>query len=228
MPRYVVRGELGAPLQTVPNHPHVSVAIGTHSPAEVKDVVLALRHPELRFVATQEQVADVVVAVAVDPKVSLDDLRPTARAGVVVVADASRSRQIDVRRALRWGAAGFVKRDEVARALTPTVLAVATGQSAVPHEYAEEQLVPTLTTREKQVLSLIVMGMANAEIATRLYLAESTVKSHLSAAFAKLGVRSRNQAVARILDPSSGLGAGILTFPYADDLPVRSGREHEQ
>jgi hypothetical protein len=55
------------------------------------------------------------------------------------------------------------------------------------------------------------MGYMNCQIAERLFLAESTVKSHLSSAFAKLGVRSRNEAVSLILDPNRGLGTGILT-----------------
>jgi DNA-binding NarL/FixJ family response regulator len=68
-----------------------------------------------------------------------------------------------------------------------------------------------LSSREKQVLGLVVMGYMNSQIAAQLFLAESTVKSHLSSAFDKLGVRSRHEAVARILDPQGGLGVGILT-----------------
>jgi DNA-binding NarL/FixJ family response regulator len=69
---------------------------------------------------------------------------------------------------------------------------------------------PVLSTREKQILGLVVMGYMNSQIATTLFLAESTVKSHLSSAFGKLGVRSRNEAVSLILDPDRGLGMGIL------------------
>ncbi len=54
------------------------------------------------------------------------------------------------------------------------------------------------------------MGYMNSQIAERLFLAESTVKSHLSSAFGKLGVRSRNEAVDLILNPERGLGMGIL------------------
>jgi DNA-binding NarL/FixJ family response regulator len=67
-----------------------------------------------------------------------------------------------------------------------------------------------LSTREKQILGLVVMGYMNSQIAERLFLAESTVKSHLHSAFGKLGVRSRNEAVSLILDPARGLGIGIL------------------
>ncbi len=69
-----------------------------------------------------------------------------------------------------------------------------------------------LSIREKQVLGLVTMGLMNSEIAERLFLAESTVKSHLSSAFAKLGVRSRHEAVELVINPDCGLGPGILSL----------------
>ena len=135
-------------------------------------------------------------------------------AHTVLVGDAGRGDEpAAIRRAFRAGAAGYVRLDEVATALVPTILAVAAGQSALPAERREDALPPSLTGRERQVLSLVVMGLSNAEIGERLFVAESTIKSHLSSAFAKLGVGSRNEAVARILDPRTGLGVGILTIP---------------
>jgi DNA-binding NarL/FixJ family response regulator len=73
----------------------------------------------------------------------------------------------------------------------------------------------SLSMREKQVLSMLVMGFTNAEIAAKMFLAESTVKSHLSSAYTKLGVRSRKDAATMILDPVAGLGPGILTINAA-------------
>ncbi len=70
-------------------------------------------------------------------------------------------------------------------------------------------MVEALTTREKQALALMVTGLTNAQIAGRLFLAESTVKSHLSSAFSKLGVASRYEAATVILDPERGSGLGI-------------------
>jgi DNA-binding NarL/FixJ family response regulator len=63
------------------------------------------------------------------------------------------------------------------------------------------------------------MGYMNCDIANQLYLAESTVKSHLSSAFLKLGVRSRSEAVELILDAEQGLGRGILAI--TSDAPTR-------
>ena len=55
-------------------------------------------------------------------------------------------------------------------------------------------------------------AMATGEIAQKLHLSQNTVKTHLSSSFAKLGVRSRSEAAALILDPEAGLGTGILTI----------------
>ena len=67
---------------------------------------------------------------------------------------------------------------------------------------------------------LVVAGLTNPQIAAELFLAESTVKSHLSSGFGKLGVSSRSEAVAVILDPERGRGLGIGVVP----APAISGR----
>jgi DNA-binding CsgD family transcriptional regulator len=70
---------------------------------------------------------------------------------------------------------------------------------------------PTFSHREKQVLALLATGISNKEIAARLWLAESTIKAHISSAFSKLGVRCRKDAIAVVLDPEEGLMA--TAFP---------------
>lgn len=120
-----------------------------------------------------------------------------------------------VRRALEAGAGGVVFDSEIETALNLTVRAVLAGQTVVPAASRHEVDRPTLSGREKQVLSMVVMGMSNKAIAAKLFLAESTVKCHLSSAFSKLGVRSRNEAADLILHSGSGLGLGLIAAPTA-------------
>jgi DNA-binding NarL/FixJ family response regulator len=116
----------------------------------------------------------------------------------------------EVRMALMAGAAGVVLGDDIDSTLGPCLRAVQAGQVCVPRAHWRQIEPRALSAREKQILGLVVMGYMNSEIAERLFLAESTVKSHLSSAFGKLGVRSRNEAANLILDPERGLGMGIL------------------
>jgi DNA-binding NarL/FixJ family response regulator len=118
----------------------------------------------------------------------------------------------EVRAVLAAGAAGVVLEREIANTLDPCLQAVRVGQICVPRQQWRQIAPPALSMREKQILGLVVMGYMNSQIAERLFLAESTVKSHLSSAFGKLGVRSRNEAVNLILDSERGLGMGILAL----------------
>jgi len=127
---------------------------------------------------------------------------------VVVVCTSIERR--DVRAALAAGVTGVVVYDDLHICLSPCLQAVRVGQICVPREHWRQIEPPALSTREKQILGLVVMGYMNSQIAGQLFLAESTVKSHLSSAFGKLGVRSRNEAVDLILNPERGLGMGIL------------------
>jgi DNA-binding NarL/FixJ family response regulator len=117
-----------------------------------------------------------------------------------------------IRAALTAGAAGVVLYDDLDSALGPCLQAVQAGQTCVPRGHWRQIDPPALSSREKQILGLVVMGYMNSQIAEQLFLAQSTVKSHLSSAFGKLGVRSRNEATNLILDPERGLGMGILAL----------------
>jgi DNA-binding NarL/FixJ family response regulator len=134
----------------------------------------------------------------------------------LIVAVGADGRRGTIQSALGAGARAYVALDRVNESFLPSLAAALAGQLVLPTERDGHLLSGVLTSREKQVLALVVMGLSNAEIATKLYLAESTVQSHLSSAFAKLGVRSRNEAAATILDPNSGVGTGILGIPSQD------------
>ncbi|MGF0174951.1 response regulator [Streptomyces sp. Marseille-Q5077] len=129
---------------------------------------------------------------------------------------------------LRAGASGFLVKDAQPEELLSGIRAVATGDAVVAPSLTRRLLdayahhLPTqghadgqepspldhprlshLTDREREILSVIGKGWTNTEIATRLHLAESTVKTHVGRILAKTGSRDRIQAV--ILAYDTGL-----------------------
>lgn len=161
--------------------------------------------------------ADGKVASAVaDELPALREAQPEAPV-VLVCAEV---RPGELRGALAAGVNGIVLEEHLSATLGVCIEAVREGQVCVPRRHAPQVEPATLSAREKQILGLVVMGYMNSEIASQLFVAESTVKSHLSSAFSKLGVRSRNEAVDLIVDPERGLGMGILAL---GGEPIESG-----
>ena len=113
------------------------------------------------------------------------------------------------------GADGFLAEDQLEPALAAVVRTVALGHVCVPRELRRSLVRPAFSHREREVLALVVGGLHNREIADRLFLAESTIKSHVASAFAKLGVRSRKEAAALVLDPDEGLRELVLGDVHA-------------
>jgi DNA-binding NarL/FixJ family response regulator len=118
-----------------------------------------------------------------------------------------------LRRALIAGATGIALDDDLDRTLEPTAWATLAGQLAVPISLARQIAPRPLSHREKEILTLVTQGRTNREIARHLFLAESTVKTHLSSAFRKLDARSRAEAVTRLSDPESGYSNALLEIP---------------
>src|ERR1019366_1774934 len=89
---------------------------------------------------------------------------------------------VQVLRALRAGARGYLLKGHVHRELLETIRAVHAGQKRIPPEVAaelaEHAAEDDLTRREIEVLRLIAAGNANKQIAVQLSIAEDTVKSH--------------------------------------------------
>jgi two-component system NarL family response regulator len=126
---------------------------------------------------------------------------PDARL-VVLVAEP----RTELHQTLAAGVRGVVAERDVDAVLIPTLHAVLAGQIVVPPQERPALQRPVMSHREKQVLELVVLGLTNQQIAGRLYLSESTVKSHLNSVYSKLGVRSRSEATALTLDPTLDLG----------------------
>jgi DNA-binding NarL/FixJ family response regulator len=127
-----------------------------------------------------------------------------------------------VRSALGAGASAFVDEARVEAVLAASTRSALAGQVSLPRELHRCAVRPAFSHREKQVLALVVRGLGNRQIALRLYLSESTVKSHLASAFQKLGVRSRKEAAAVLMDPEEGLEA-VLTIESEQPLQREPG-----
>jgi DNA-binding NarL/FixJ family response regulator len=112
--------------------------------------------------------------------------------------------------AIRAGAAGFLLKDTRREDLTHAIRTVATGDALLhptltrrlldrftraPRLTNQDQGLPELTDRENDVLRLVARGHTNTEVATRLFVSESTVKTHLASLSSKLHLRDRTQAV---------------------------------
>ena len=120
--------------------------------------------------------------------------------------------------AMRAGARGYVLKGADQGVLLRAVHAVANGESLFSPEIAERlmqffanlkpaagaEIFPELTTREREILTLIAQGDTNADIATKLTLSVKTVRNHVSNIFSKLQVADRVQAAIRARE--AGLG----------------------
>jgi DNA-binding NarL/FixJ family response regulator len=140
------------------------------------------------------------------------------RAPGVAVVVVLRSLGDGVARAmLAAGARGVVLHSELDRTLAPTVRAARIGQVSIPQPGRRQIFPPALSHRESTVLAMVAKGQTNAEIASSLFLAESTVKSHLRSVFAKLGVNSRQEAaaVARASLAAGGPDLALAVDPSA-------------
>jgi DNA-binding NarL/FixJ family response regulator len=117
---------------------------------------------------------------------------------------------LGLRRAVRAGADSLVLEQELEDALAPAARAVAAGLSVMPTALRDGAERAAFSHREREVLRLAVNGHTNGEIASMLFLAESTVKSHLSSAYRKLGAGGRSDAARMIFDPDEGLAEIVL------------------
>jgi DNA-binding NarL/FixJ family response regulator len=135
--------------------------------------------------------------------------RRVPEAAVIVVL--SGSGRGDPSRLLAAGADALLLARDVEVAVAATVRAVAAGQVSVPAELRHLIQPSALSHRERQILGLAVAGLTNAQIAGRLFIAESTVKTHLSSAFRRLGVHSRREAAALVFASDQTLRRSVLT-----------------
>jgi len=128
---------------------------------------------------------------------------------VQVIALTSFKEQDLVEGAIKAGAISYLLKDVSADELAEAIRAAAAGTSTLAPEAAQALIEATrkpetrpgsdLTDREREVLSLMIEGMHNKQIASALVVSVSTVKFHVSSILAKLGASSRTEAVSYAL-----------------------------
>ncbi|MFG3496525.1 response regulator [Streptomyces sp. NPDC047928] len=179
--------------------------------------------PDLTVVGEAATVEQALVRVpALRPQVAVLDVRLPDGDGVSVCREL-RSRMPDLAclmltsfddeeallDAIMAGASGYVLKQITGTDLVNAVRTVASGQSMLDpgatarvmarlrgggKQEEQQQGLPGLTDREREILALVGEGLTNREIGKRLYLAEKTVKNNISRLLAKLGVERRVQA----------------------------------
>jgi DNA-binding NarL/FixJ family response regulator len=177
--------------------------VGQASNGQEAVEVAAEVHPDVVLMDVRMPVLDGVGATRL-----LKDALPQCRVIVLTTFDDDEY----IFDALRTGAAGYLLKDVASARLVEAIRATARGESILEPSVAAkviaeftrvssmvpsaqmEQLVEPLSERELEILAWIARGSSNKEIAGQLFIAEGTVKNHVTHILGKLGVRDRTQA----------------------------------
>lgn len=129
--------------------------------------------------------------------------RPDARVIVLTTYETD----ADILRAVEAGAAGYLLKDTTRADLAGAVRAAVRGETVLAPSVATRLVNrvraprgPTLSGRERDVLTRVAQGGTNAEIGRALFISEATVKTHMLRIFAKLGVSDRTAAVTTAIE----------------------------
>ena len=146
---------------------------------------------------------DVVVMDLVMPKkdgiaatAELHEKLPTAKCLILTSFGTAEEMQA----ALHAGAAGILLKSTANSKLVATIRKIAAGRTVIADDVeqllSEEESIPELSPRQREILESITRGLSNAQIALQLDISAESVKTHMAKLFAKLGAASRAEAVA--------------------------------
>ena len=146
---------------------------------------------------------DVVVMDLVMPKkdgiaatTELHEKLPTAKCLILTSFGTAEELQA----ALHAGAAGILLKSTANSKLVAAIRKIASGKKAIADDVeqllSEEQPIPELSPRQREILESITRGLSNAQIALQLDIGAESVKTHMEKLFAKLGAATRAEAVA--------------------------------
>lgn len=199
----------------------VRVVVGDDHPIYRDGIVQALNKSEQTEVVTA--VADGQAALAAilehEPDVALLDYKMPGLDGIAVARAVAREKTSTrvlllsattdgsvVYQAIQGGAAGYLSKDSDRDEIVSAVVACARGESVLPPELVTSLATevhrnahsngPLLSERERQILRMIADGKSVRDMAKELFLAETTIKTHIRRLYEKLGVSDRGAAVA--------------------------------
>ncbi len=136
----------------------------------------------------------------IDAMIAIRDRMPDARVLILTVSESEE----DLFRALRFGAQGYLLKSANIDEVADAVRKVAAGEAMLsPHivtrliaEFRQKTDEPKLSTREMEVLQLLGQGLTNTQIASQLFISESTVRTYLRRLIDKLHLSHRTEAMA--------------------------------
>jgi DNA-binding NarL/FixJ family response regulator len=163
--------------------------------------------PQLTVVGEAERVEDIFPMLARRPcdvllldlqmdRNALADIAVLTKRVVVVVVTADEHAEVALA-AMRAGARAVVFKRFAPESLIDALRTAAQGQLWLPPDLRThliaglQESVPVLTPREREIIRHVARGLRNAEVAKKLFISETTVKTHLNNIFQKLGVRDR-------------------------------------
>jgi DNA-binding NarL/FixJ family response regulator len=163
--------------------------------------------PDINVVAEIDRAANIQAVLSTTPcdillldlqmeRWLMDDIPQLAKSAAVIVLTASESGENGVQ-ALRMGARAIVHKRFAIETLITAIHTVADGLVWMPptvqSEFASQgnSSAKRLTARELEIVRFVAIGLRNAEVAERMSISESTVKTHLNNIFQKLGMRDR-------------------------------------
>jgi DNA-binding NarL/FixJ family response regulator len=192
----------------------IEIVAETGSGAEALELARRLRPDVVVLDIRLQDVSGVEVARAL--RADLPEIK-------VLILSAYHTEQY-VRGLFAVGVHGYLLKSASGSELISAVHAVMRGETALDAEVSAQVsdgrirsgigAVETLSEREREVLQLVADGASNKEIAARLGLSIRTVETHVSNAMAKLGARSRTEALSR------GVERGVITLPGGTHPPT--------
>ena len=206
------------------------VIVDDHAMLRKGLAVFLMSYPDLKLVGEAANGKDALVVCAdKQPDIVLMDLLMPIMDGIAttrhirhefpeirVIALTSFGEEVLIRDVLQAGAISYlfkkVSADDLANAIRAAMNGISTFAPEVtdiliesvrhPRAIAEE-----LTTREREVLALVVKGLGNGEISAQLVISPHTTKSHVSSILAKMGVTSRYEAIVKVMEHNIKLGS---------------------